>query len=265
MKLNGAVLCFAVFAQGLLVGGCALSQPTDSPDAPSTQPAGAQAQPEDRPQLADVEPKDEEAQVGMKIDKEARSVTLQAKVVLREGWLETLACRPGTKEHESLLVIETPPSVVHFGLLAVGAQPGEPLKLLPAEDNEMRALPPVGQAVKIEFTYELAGQKKTVPAQKWVSLNNTEELLPDDPWVFAGSELRKFGEEKVYMADIDGIVISLVNFGSDMLARNHSLTDNNAVHNMAFTANTALIPEVGTSVEVRLIVTDQIIKREAEE
>ncbi len=193
----------------------------------------------------------------MTIDREAGTLTLDAEVVLTEGWLECLACVPGSKEHESIITIATPPSVVHLGLLTLGAVPGEPLKVILESNDEYRFIPPSGQQVTIEFLYEKDGQLVVEPANRWIRLEGTDDVLEGNTWVFAGSKMRAFEDEAVYMADLEGVTISLVSFGSDLLAHDNTLTDQNDVHNMAFVANTAVIPPVGTQIRVRLTVVPE--------
>ncbi len=66
------------------------------------------------------------------IDPGNKRVVLVGGVCLREGQLEMLACGKGTKEHESILAVDTNAFEVHAGLLAVGAQAGTPVQFQPA-------------------------------------------------------------------------------------------------------------------------------------
>jgi hypothetical protein len=49
----------------------------------------------------------------VKINPEEWCVDVEAKVCLREGLLELVACTKDTKEHESLVVVEAKPSHIH--------------------------------------------------------------------------------------------------------------------------------------------------------
>ena len=55
-----------------------------------------------------------------------QKVEIRAVVCLDAGWLEQIACSPGTREHEALVVVEIPPSDVHAALLSAGFEPGSP-------------------------------------------------------------------------------------------------------------------------------------------
>ena len=65
------------------------------------------------------------------IDPKAKRVILQARVVLREGMLEHLMCLKGTKEHEAILATDAVARQIHAALLAIGAEPGHPVRFLP--------------------------------------------------------------------------------------------------------------------------------------
>ncbi|MEM7680471.1 MAG: YdjY domain-containing protein [Planctomycetota bacterium] len=213
------------------------SEPPIPESAPATQPATQPA--EGFPQ-------------GCRVDVERGVVELDAEVVLTEGWLETLACAPQTKEHESILRIGTTPSVVHRALLAVGATPGQPLRVVQRDDGMLDIEPPTGQRVRVELIRLVDGVEVVTPANQWVLNRLTDRPLADPYWVFAGSEVRDVLGETVYMADREGATISLVSFGSDVLARPTRQTDANADHDQAWVVHTDRVPPAGTAVVVRL-------------
>lgn len=222
--------------------------------SPATAPAPAATNvtpPDDRPQKENVKPA-ATLPAGIIIDRNNQLIQLDAKVVLREGWLELLVCTPGTKEHESILSVETPPSVIHFGLLTLGAEPGSPIRI-ESRGEELIPIPPTGDVIAIDLTYtDEAGQSITVPANQWVYNEATKAVMADNRWVFAGSKLREFEEGPVYLADLEGSAVSLVNFGSELLAKPNRLTDSNAVHGENFVVNTDVIPPLNTPVTVTL-------------
>ncbi|MEM1211414.1 MAG: YdjY domain-containing protein [Planctomycetota bacterium] len=223
--------------------------------APQTTPATAPVTPpNDRPKKENVQPA-ATLPAGITIDRDRKLVQLDAKVVLREGWLELLACTPGTKEHESILSVNTPPSVIHFALLTIGAEPGSPIRI-ESRGEELVAIPPSGSVIAIELTYEDDGQAVTVPANQWVYNEASQAVMADNHWVFAGSKLREFEEGAAYIADLDGAAVSLVNFGSELLAKPNRLTDSNAVHGENFVVNTEVIPPLGTPVTLTLRLLD---------
>ena len=101
------------------------------------------------------------------LDKEGKRVLLKTTVVLREGLLELLCCLKQTKEHESILSLDSKAYVVHAGLLALGAQPGTPVRFTP------KYVPPSGQRIDVFVNWtDDKGKSQRVPAQEWVQRSN---------------------------------------------------------------------------------------------
>ena len=97
------------------------------------------------------------------LDVENKRVLLKSQVVLRQGLLEMLICRTQTKEHESILAVDSEAYVIHAGLLAVGAKPGAPVRFEPEFQ------PPTGQKIDIYFNWtDEEGQPHRERAQRWV-------------------------------------------------------------------------------------------------
>ena len=97
------------------------------------------------------------------LDAKGKKLLLKSEVVLREGLLEMLVCLKQTKEHESLLSVQTPAQLVHAGLLALGAEPGSPVRWQP----EYHAA--TGQQIDIFLNWTDENRKThRVPAQNWI-------------------------------------------------------------------------------------------------
>ena len=97
------------------------------------------------------------------LDRKGKRLLLTTEVVLREGFLEMLCCRKFTKEHESLLSLDAKAYVVHTGLLALGAEPGEPVQYYP------KYQPASGPRIDIFLHWtDKKGKPHRVPAQRWV-------------------------------------------------------------------------------------------------
>jgi len=201
---------------------------------------------------------------GIKLDREAGHLDLDAKVVLREGeWLELLACTPGTREHESILTVEAQPRNIHLALILLGLEPGKPLKWERLDDGEVRVHPPTGPKVAITLRYEEDDEVKTVDANQWIVDQQTGRVMPDNVWLFAGSRFETFDGKEVYMADPNGSVISIVNFGDDVLARDTEVTRDN--DEQSWDANTPVIPKEGTAVTIRIKPVDEVEGQETGE
>ncbi|WP_373653139.1 YdjY domain-containing protein [Schlesneria sp. DSM 10557] len=97
------------------------------------------------------------------LDAKGKRLLLKSEVVLREGLLELLCCLKRSKEHESILAVETQAQYVHAGLLALGAQAGSPVRWEP--DYQ----PASGPVIDVFLTWnDEDGKVHREPAQSWV-------------------------------------------------------------------------------------------------
>ena len=97
------------------------------------------------------------------LDSKGKRLLLKSEVVLREGLLELLVCLKGSKEHESILSVDSQAQIVHAGLLALGAKTGSPVRWQP----EFQAA--TGQPIDIFFTWtDEDGKLHRDAAQSWV-------------------------------------------------------------------------------------------------
>ena len=87
-------------------------------------------------------------------------------------------------------------------------------------------------------------------ANQWFIHKQTGQSPPDNVWLFTGSSFDEDKDPPRYRADVEGSVISLVNFGDEVLARPTDKT--NQSDQGMLQPNTDLIPEVGTKVTIRL-------------
>lgn len=126
---------------------------TEDPSAPPEQPA--------KPAVPPPTPLNREGTV--LIDRANSKLLLKSEVCLREGILEMLLCGKQTKEHESILTLDAKAAVIHAGLLALGAQPGRPVRFQPEYQ------PPQGDKIEIFVSWEdEQGKMHRRRAQEWV-------------------------------------------------------------------------------------------------
>jgi hypothetical protein len=185
------------------------------------------------------------------IDPVNKRVVLDGVVCLREGQLEMLACVKGTKEHESILAVDTKAFAVHAGLLAVGAEVGMPVQFQPAYK------PATGTQVDINLIWtDKNGQVHRDRAQDWVRNVQTGEPM-EYSWVFAGSGFwtDPASGEKSYLAE-SGDFICVSNFPSAML--DLPVESSQATGNLLYEAYTSHIPPLGT--RVRIVLTPKLKK-----
>lgn len=126
-------------------------------------------------------------------DKMNGKLVLKTKVCLREGLLEMFLCPKQTKEHESILTIDSKAQVIHAGLLALGAKPGHPVKYKPEFQ------PPQGQQIEIYVSWtDEKGKKHRERAQKWIRhatqryFNTPLQSLPSEVKLVSGDKELKY-------------------------------------------------------------------------
>lgn len=198
---------------------------------------------------------------GLTVHREAGYIDLDATVVGRgTEWLELIACSPKSREHESIVTVTAKPSHIHLALLTLGLEPGAPLSW-EGKGEDVVVHPPHGPVVEVFFVVpgEAEGPAVEVPANRWVLNRETGEPLGANRWLFAGSVFRSYEGRQIYMADLNGTVVSLVSFGDDLLVRPTTMT--NQTDQQVWQANAELIPPEGTRLTLRL---RPVVEEEAE-
>ncbi len=183
---------------------------------------------------------------GLEVDLAGREVRVAAQAALDEGWLEQAVCLAGTREHESLLVVETSPRLVHAALLLLGLEPGAPggWRLEPDGTTLIREAPR-GAGLELLVRREGAADE---PLTSWATTAEGERL-PEQPWVFAGSvlDVGRDGEE-IYRAEFSGSVAGLVTFGDEVIAFESVHSDQVDLEPAPFRVRAGTPPTPGTPV-----------------
>lgn len=174
----------------------------------------------------------------IRIDYPNRCVEVDGQVILRQGLLELFACSPNTREHESIVRLNTRPLFIMQALGLLGLEPGRPLRMDP-DTGEI--IPASGDPVEIEVRYEADGVSKRVPIETWMRHSQSKGRLERQPWVFAGSFPVDNG---AIAADEEGTIIAVVDFESAIIALPRHHTAANA--ELWLEPNTPAIPDVGT-------------------
>ncbi|WP_428386949.1 YdjY domain-containing protein [Mucisphaera sp.] len=206
----------------------------------------------------------------IRIDREAAIVEFDAEVVFEqrqvtndEGevlytfgeWLELLACTHNTREHESLLATHVKPSDLHAALLLLNLEPGQPATLTQTDAGEWTTTPPSGPDLTITLLTppdpdNPDAQPTRTPAGRWIIHEPTSQTLEHTRWLFTGSRTIEHNGETLYLANLSGSLISLVNFRDDLIVRPTATTS--ADDQQAYQPNLPLIPPPGTPVRVRI-------------
>ena len=115
------------------------------------------------------------------VDMKAKKVIAAGHVVMRAGPLEMFICPRRTKEHESVISVNALSSELHAALLAIGADPGTPVKWEPEYS------PASGPIIDMTISWKDGEQLMTRKAQEMVRDFNTSKAIAHD-WVFGGSQ-----------------------------------------------------------------------------
>lgn len=193
-------------------------------------------------------------------DKKNKTAVLHGAVGLNRGPLELFACTgrvtrdrsfkdrifaDGPKAHESVLVFDIIPHLMHAALLASGAQPGKPAVFSP------EFVPPSGTSIDVTLRWKDAqGKIQQTSAGDWVLDEQTKETMKT-PFVFTGSMFMVNRDgRRMYMGDADGELICVSNFPSAVMDVPMKSTGDN--DSRLFIANEAKIPPCGTPVTMIL-------------
>ena len=187
------------------------------------------------------------------IDKAKKRVVLVGQTCRREGQLEMFACLKNSKEHESIVAVDTKAMLVNTALLLIGATQGNPVQFRP----EFK--PASGPEVEVTVIWtDAKGKRQQVRAQEWIRHIKTGKAM-QHAWVFGGSGFWVDDEGKNHFMAEDGDVICISNFTSAIL--DLPVESSQASSELEFEAFTERIPPVKTQVVV--ILTPKLKKAEA--
>lgn len=179
------------------------------------------------------------------VDPVRKQVIIDGKVCLRAGQLEMFACPKNSKEHESVVAVNTKAYIIHAALLSVGAKVGRPVQFTP------EYVPAAGTEIEITLHWkDEQGKQQSAKAQQWIRDAKTGKAMAH-PWVFAGSGfwVDPSDGQKHYQAE-SGDFICVSNFPSAMLDLPIESTQSN--EGLLFEPFTDRIPPIGTPVRLVL-------------
>jgi hypothetical protein len=215
------------FTPALLASFCLTSSVLSTPTALFAQDAPAAAT-ERRPA----------AFPGVAIDVANKRVRIDCETLDISAPLEFFCVVSGTNEHESLLRSPIKPSHLHAGLLALGLEPGEPVKY---SEAAKKWIPPHGPPLQLFIEFEKDGKAQRLPAYRLMRDVKTKKEMPPMTWIFAGSRILEDGG---YAADATGYLVSVVNF--DLTVIDIPQLASNANETLEWEINKDLLPAAGT-------------------
>jgi hypothetical protein len=196
---------------------------------------------------------------GVVVDKDKRTVTIDAKVAPRKindpkymniiYPIEVIACwayPKGQKAHETVVTIEAKPGEVHKALETLGLKPGKPV----VGDVKEGAS---GPAVNVYIEVPTSTGTRRVPVEKVLIDPRSGKSMPKVKWIFTGSAMKKPDpqkDEKVYGADLTGTLIAIFPV-TDETVMQTSLTMKEEKY-LKLETDTKVLPKEGTPVKLVL-------------
>jgi hypothetical protein len=206
---------------------------------------------------AQIPSQEKQDKPGLVIDKEAKTVTIDAKmaprVVLKEKKepypLEVIATWPhpkGKKSHETIVNIDESikPSDIHKALESLGLKAGAPV---------MGKGEPMGPVVNVYILInDSTGLPRKVSMDRaMVDMNNGKPFPKGVEWRFTGSSMTQPDpnkNEKVYGADHAGTFMAIFPVTSETVFQTSLLIKDEGV--MKLEVNTKVLPKEGTPVKL---------------
>ncbi len=194
-------------------------------------------------------------------DKKNNVTVMHGAVGLNRGPLELFACTgrvsqdrsfpdrvisSGPKAHESVLVFDIFPHLMHASLLACGVEPGKPAVFSP------NFIPPTGAGIEVILRWkDKDGKIQQAHAGDWILDEKTNQTM-NTPFVFTGSMFMVNARDgkRMYLGDVDGELICVSNFPSAVMDVPIESSESNDAR--LFIANEAVIPPCGTPVTMIL-------------
>ncbi|MFU8847202.1 MAG: YdjY domain-containing protein [Opitutales bacterium] len=196
---------------------------------------------------------------GLRINAEERYIDIEAEVCLEKGGLELVACKVGTKEHESIVSVEAQPMHIHIALLLLGLESTSLPLPFNSEQSDLDFSSPQDQLVEVFLVME---GENGEPEEFSISDFITRAVGPGaakdsdvyefpNAFVFIGSALQPDRDGNLaYVADFSGHVISVVTFGDEILGLPEARGPDYS--NMMWMIDPTILPAVGTKVTLRL-------------
>lgn len=236
-----------VFLAALSIGGLgtlAAAPPAAADEQDADRVVAPEPTADRHPDLRRLSPREE-----VWIDLERKRVVVGGRVALDRGLLEFFACPKETKEHESVVAVESSARLVHAALLAIGLEPGKPVSFDPVY------APAAGPRIRVTMEWtDGDGERRRADARSWIRDTRTGKALETD-WVFAGSAFWKDPADgkEYYQAD-GGDLVCVSNFPTATLDLPIESSQSNEA--LLFEVFEERVPKRGTPVEMILTAAD---------
>lgn len=200
---------------------------------------------------------------GLVINTTEHCVDVEAVICLDQGSLELIACTKDSKEHESIIAVESLPRYIHTALLLLGAKNGNPAmrRAINQEQTRWMDIPPQGDPIEVSIVWkDPTGTvierpisdfiERSEHADDGAAADHKKEKFPNT-FLFAGSQLGDPSEKpRKYIADASGNVISISTFGDEVLCLPEVSSQENGA--LEWQIDSTHLPKLHSKVTLRL-------------
>jgi len=190
----------------------------------------------------------------VRIDREQRTVSFPARLNMSQGPMEYFLVASWGKTHESILKTDTEPFRIHLAMLLLdtnaAANPGS--NGPPVNVGGFISHPPnirlPGEPVSIELQWTADGRETRKRAEEMIFNTDQNSVMRVGDWVYTGSRVA----EGLFLAEIDGSVVSLVTDAEALINNEGTGHDNDQI----WVPNTNNLPPSNTLVMVSIKLTN---------
>jgi hypothetical protein len=179
----------------------------------------------------------------VRMDKKERTASFPGSVNMSDGVVEYALVHSTGKVHESVLKTETDPLHIHLAMLLLG--PTNP----PATDANGLPRELVGPKLRIWVNWTSSPDGR-VPLEDLVSNTVTRAAMSRGHWVYSGSRV----VQGVFLAHRDGSIAAIISDPDALINSPRPGRDDDEI----WRSNSALVPPVGTPVQITLQFTDSL-------
>lgn len=192
---------------------------------------------------------------GITVDKDKKTISIPCKVAPRKVLkdkiypIEVVACwahPKGQKAHETVVVFDIKPSLVHKALESFGLKAGKPA----LGENGKAAGPEV--VIFLEIPGE-DGKATRIPIEETMVDTKSNAAFPKQKWLFTGSAIKypdPEKDDKAYGADLSGTLITIYPVTDDTVFQSALGAKDEGKFRLE--TNKKVLPKEGTAVKLVL-------------
>jgi hypothetical protein len=112
----------------------------------------------------------------------------------------------GGKAYESALSLRSNAVTFNAALLVLGLDPSRSK----ASEMQFDKKAPEGDPVELTISWNADGKTRIEPIEELLVDQRSNKTLPKGPWVYTGSRFYDTGEHRLYLAEMDGVLIGFM-------------------------------------------------------